>query len=366
MEVKDYFEGINQKFDALGALRTAEAKKMSDEIKAQTDAIAAMQKRLDLGYAGAGAAPVSEGMKSMLDIMACRESKAATHTNTGTIGNPATGGYLAAVEYQSEVIKRMYDSSPILGETRQYSISGNATAIAVEKDAPEVSFIDEIAENGRSTVKLGMATIALKDATVDVALSNALIRDSNIVNAQDYAISSTTSAYARKMGQVILNGDGAAQPQGILTSGALKTKKTGASTDVTTDAIFDIVGALPDEAEPNAKWFMKKSTFFAIVKKYGAASNYVNMGLGANIAPAILGHEVVFCGDMPDLSVNNKVCALYGDMRKAYATASNGGMSFIVDQYSEASRNATVYHFCQPLGGALIQPEAILGLKVGA
>lgn len=325
--------------------------------------ISQLQKQVQLGaaYPQSKTEDVDPEVKDMIINMRNLVPGSIKADAPNSVGTQASMGYLAAPTYQQGVIRQMYDSSPILGETNRISIAGNVTNIAVESEAPTAAFVTEIAERPEVQPVLGMKNLALKEAGVDVALSNALLRDANLVGVESYIQSTVSDSFARLMGNVILNGDGTTQPQGILTSSDLVTEEAA----VGTDALFTLEGALPDDAEPNAKFFMRKSTFLEFVKAFGTSSNYITMPLDAAHRPMIHGHEVVYCADMPDSSTAGNIDVLYGDMRRAYTTGTNGSMLYtLVDPYSKAHYGQTVYHFSANLGGVLVQPKAIVGLKV--
>lgn len=63
------------------------------------------------------------------------------------------------------------------------------------------------------------------------------------------------------------------------------------------DAIFDIIAGVPEEALDNAKWYLSMDTFMAIAKSFGKDSSYCNMPLGNGVPASIMGYPVVICAD---------------------------------------------------------------------
>lgn len=340
--------------------------KIQAEVTDIKGAVADLQRKAAYGVPTSGK-QVCEGVKSMIDYMAGRtnEVKAASAAGTEAVLNPVNGGYLAVEEYAKEVVELMVDGNPLMSEVDFRTIGANILGLPVEKARPTVTFQGELDTTPPSTVKVGMVHIPIKQASTKVPVSRVLIQSSNLVDIESYTAQSVAKSYADKMGEVILTGDGVNQPSGILNAPGLVTIKSGASKGVTTDALFDIVGALPEKADANAKWFMKKSTFFKIANTFGKDSSYVHMGLSQDVPRSLLGYPVVFCSAMPDLATDGKVSALFGDM-KSYKAVQAGGLEYLRDPYTDSDNGIINMRYWTGLGGALVQKEGIIGMKVGA
>lgn len=340
----------------------------ANDLEQVKSAIAEMQ--IKGAYAG-GATPrqVAPEIKSMIDYMSgaisAPQVKAATAAGTEAILNPVNGGYMAVTEYSNRVVEMMTDADPLLGEVDMMTIGANVLGLPVEKGRPEVKFLGELDATETSTVKLGMVNIPIKQASTAVPLSRVLIQSSNLVDIESYTAGAVSKAFADKMGEVIINGDGVNQPAGILNAKGLKSMKTGASKSVSIDALMDVVGALPEKADANAKWFMKKSTFFKIAGVFGKESNYISMGLGGDMGKTLFGYPVVFCKSMPDVTADGNVCALFGDMR-SYKAVQAGGLEYLRDPYTDSAQGVVNMRYWTGLGGALVQTDGIISVKVGA
>lgn len=353
MAAADSNKAQSAQYDAVAEIKSL-GEAYGAKIKGLQDDLARLQRQINLGQPGGAAEDVE--LKAMMDNLA-RMSRHEEVKDANTVATQASMGYLAATTYQQGVVRRMIDLDPVLQECNSISLGGNATYIAVESEPPTAQFVEEIAARPEVQPKIGQVTLQLKEAGVDVALSNALIRDANVVGVETYVQDAVAKAFSRLLGGVVLTGTGTTQPEGILTSSKL-VKETAA---IGAEAIYDLESAIPDEADANAKYFMSKATFYKFVKAFGTASNYVTMPLDAATRPMIHGHEVVFCGSMPSTGT----VALYGDMRAAYTIGTNGAMTYaLYDPYSKANVGQTVYHFAAAMGGAFVQPQALVGLAV--
>lgn len=334
-----------------------------EEVK---NAVAGLQKA-SLYAPGVKGREVSPEVKSMIDYMVGRTSevKAAAPSTTQAVLNPANGGYMAVEEYSNKVVELMADSNPLMSEVDLMSIGANVLGIPVEHERPAVTFQGELDTTPASTVKVGMVHIPVKQAATKVPLTRVLVQASNLVDIEQYTAQAVAKAIADKMGEVIIKGDGVAQPSGIINTPGLTTMKSGASKSVTVDALLDVVGNLPEKADPNAKWFMKKSTFFKVASVFGKESTYVHMGLGQDIPRSLFGYPVVFCDAMPDATADGNIAMLFGDM-KAYKAVQAGGIEYLRDPYTDSDQGVINMRYWTGLGGALVQKKAIIGVKVGA
>ena len=354
-------EAMTQKLDPL-----------QGELKSMKDAIAEMQLRTQKFefLNGAKSKNVSPKMKSFIDYVAGRTNEIESKANTATVANQNNAGYLAIPEFIDQVIPQLYDRSPLLSEITVFRISGNLGSIPVANSRPDVHWVGETETRPVSKVDLGVANIPLNEMVCSTELSNVLIRDSNLVNAEQYIQSESASAMRDGIGTAILTGDGDCKPIGLMNKDAkvnkkIKALKSGAATGITTDVLFDAMGSLKNEAMDNAKWVMSNSTFWAIAKQFGKDSSYVTMPLAEGIRPAILGKPVVIC-DAPGLGTTGNRAIMLGDLRRAYIGVQSEQMTFLRDPYTKSMNGITRMTYNTAFGGQVVRPETLVAIDVGA
>ena len=358
-------KGLGESIARLGTSVDTKLAPLEGEIKSMKDAIAEMQlmvQKMPMGADGKRR-DVSPEMKSMLDYISDRDK--GFEAKAATVGNPTTGGYLAVPDFIAQVIPMLYNESPLLSEITVNQVSGNVAFVPVARGRPQATWVGEIEERTPSDAQLGAVNIPMNEVVCPTEISNVLIRDSNLVNAEQYLLSESTEAIRDAIGQAILKGDGHNKPEGILTNKKVKTIKSGVSRGITTDVLFDVMGALPDKAIPNAKWVMSNKTFWAIVKQFGKDSTYVTMPLAEGIRPAILGKPVVIA-ETPDLGTDGNKAIVFGDLKTAYRGIQSDQMSFIRDPYTKSKNGLTVMTYNMPFGGQVVRPEALVTVTVGA
>lgn len=343
----------------------------AEQIKSIADAVNGISKRMDedmaaiktavgdlqaKGVAGASGPVLDPEVKSMIDYIRGAEHK------TGTVANPTTGGYAAVPSFVSEVVAKYYQNNPLLQEITINRIDGNVAVVPVEKGAPNVSWVGETETRSGDVGKLGVANIPMNEAVACVPLSNVLINDANLFNVEQYMADSASKALSRAIGKTIIDGSGAKQPEGVLTNASVKAVASGNASKITTDALFDMVGALPDEAVPGAKWLMSSSTFWAVAKEFGKDSSYVTMPLAAGIQPAILGHSVIIA-DMPAIAAN-AFPIVFGNFKDGYRGIEHEGLTYLRDPYTGIANGITKTWFSARFGGQVVNPESFAKMKV--
>lgn len=284
---------------------------------------------------------------------------------TSTVANQADAGVLATGVIYNRILTKMYDTSAILSECNVIPVEGNLAEVPVEIDVPTTSWAGEIETRKESKVSLGMVNIPVNTLTLTKPVSNVLLQDSNVVSFEQYIMDSAGNAIAAGIGDALVKGNGERQPIGAFASKRLKTIKSGAATDITTDAILEAMQSVPVDALPNGKWYMSNKTFWQIVKNFGKDSNYVNLPLNDTVRPSILGHEVKFV-NADDYSKSGNICAIFGDMRHAYTVVQRTGLEFNKNPYRKMDQGITEFYFTSRIGGDLVMPESVIGIKVGA
>lgn len=365
-------KSLGMNLSKIGEAMTQKLDPLPGELKSMKDAIAEMQLRTQkFEYLhGAKSKTVSPEMKSFIDYLAGRSTEFESKAATATVANQNNAGYLAVPEFIDQVIPQLYERSPLLSEITVFRISGNIGSVPVANSRPEVHWVGEIEERPVSKVDVGVANIPLNEMVCSTELSNVLIRDSNLVNAEQYIQSESASAMRDGIGTAILTGNGDNKPIGLLDKTSkvnkkIKTLKSGASKGITTDVLFDAMGAMKSDAMDNAKWVMSNATFWAIAKQFGKDSSFVTMPLAEGIRPAILGKPVIIA-EAPGLETDGNRAIMLGDFRKAYIGVQSEQMTFLRDPYTKSMNGITRVTYNSAFGGQVVRPEALIAIDVGA
>ncbi len=362
MEMKD----LVGKIEGMNAGLEEYKKSIDTEIKKLGGAVGALEAKQGASCVGGTTSAVTPEMKSMISYLQTGVMDTKAAVSPSTTGSNPSGGYLAIPDFQARVVEKVRETCPLTDIVETIRINGNTAYLPVEVNPPASSWRAEASSTAQtaSGVELNVANIALQSLRTKVLVSEELLADSNLVSIEDYLVNSCSKAMSKAMGRAILYGRGASaynEPDGITTDSAFVTIESKAAGTISSEDIFDVIGAVPSEALSNAKWVMSNATFMKIAKALGT-SDVVQLPISETIKPAIFGYEVVFA-DMDGVA-DEKVPAIFGDFHAAYKAVSAGGLTYRRDDFSAADYGQVAVRFWSRLGGKLVDENAVVGLKI--
>lgn len=136
------------------------------------------------------------------------------------------------------------------------------------------------------------------------------------------------------------------------------------------------VGALPEYASGDAKWYAHRYFFYTVMVAVALASgnaNAVEVLTGANSKNRkFLGYDVEFTQVMPRAEANSQICTYFGDLAQATMMGTRGGIEFASseDRYFEKgiiavrARNRVAIN-CHGKGGSTDDADSTAGPIIG-
>ena len=106
------------------------------------------------------------------------------------------------------------------------------------------------------------------------------------------------------------------------------------------------------------------STFLAFVKQFGKDSTYYNMPLADGFPARLMGYPVTFI-NAPKVAAG-EIVATFGDHRNAYKIVQRVGLQYQRDIFTGADDNLVYTRYRTRVGGMMVMPESVVGIKVGA
>jgi len=278
------------------------------------------------------------------------EQRAAYSTAAGSAG-PAIPQVTA-----NEIIKKMYEVSPILQKCRIFHVPG-MLKIAYEGTNTEAALHTELASITADSDTLVSVSLTGYEITKLIRASRATLA-MTIPAFEQFIVEIIGENIARKIEKYIFTGTGSSQPGGVSTAGKGTNGAYASGTDLvsvaaaSTFADTDVetaYGLLGDGYERNAVWTMSKATFFAYY--------YPLMNLSKNHLVTfsngkyyILGCEVYFTGSL------TKGLAYLGDFSYIICNFAQD-ITVVKSEHSGLSANAVDY-----LGSCVFDSKPIPGL----
>lgn len=233
------------------------------------------------------------------------------HERAGELTKTDNGSVIPTTIAQ-QIIKKVYDVSPILDKSQKYNVKGKLqipyydTADGGITVAYAEEFKPLISSNGK-----------FKSIQLDGFLAGALSKISNslINNSQfdivSFVVDQMGEDIARFIEKELLIGtDGKVEGLSKLTNAVT----TAASTAITSDEVIELKDSIKDAFQNNAIWVMSRATRTALRLLKGTDGHYLlNDDISSPFGTVLLGKPVYVSDNMPDIAGDNTVI-YYGDM----------------------------------------------------
>lgn len=250
-----------------------------------------------------------------------------------------SAGAAIPTETQNEVVRRLQQIAPIIGEITLFNIPGNITIAVESADTTDGVYHAEGAEATEAADKLIEVNLTGFEAIKLLSIS-AKVKHMSINAFESWLIDNLTDGIAYLIENWIINGTGTNQATGIekaatWTAGTNKVKCAAATP--TYAEVCSLIGLLPGVYDRNAKFIMSKKTLWQkfmpirddgkapIVKGEGAGKFYI-MGY-----PVLLTDKVATLGD-----------AYFGDPKTYYGNFAEN-ITVNKSEHSSFRKNLTDY-----------------------
>lgn len=286
------------------------------------------------------------------------------------------GGYLAPVEWDRTISSQQKVISPMRRESTVISISGAGFKKVYSDGIVGSGWVGETASRPQTTTPgLTVLEFGLGEIYANPAASQGLIDDAE-VDVVAWLAGEVSVEFDKQEGIAFLSGDGTNKPHGVLTYvtgganaarhpyGEIPLINSGHATQVTSDALFDLQAAIPEEHQANAKFFMNRASQASYRKLKTTDGAYLwQPSLALGVPPTLAGDPVVDMPGMPNVAAGN-VAALYGDMKEAYLVIDRIGVRILRDPYT--AKPFVLFYTTKRVGGGVKNPTALRGLKISA
>lgn len=304
------------------------------------------------------------------------ESKKLEEVRAAATKTDGEGGYLAPIEWDRTVGKRLKQVSMIRQYATVQQISGAGFSKVFSDRNVGSGWVGETAARPATTTP-GLTSLGfpLGELYANPAASQGLIDDAE-VDIEQWLADEVSVEFDRQEGIAFLSGDGTNKPHGLLTYvtgaanaarhpfGAIQVVNSGAAAAFTGDGVISLVGALPSEYAANAAFYMNRGSTTAIRKLKDGQGNYLWQPSYAAGQPATLNGEPV--REMPAMPAvgAGTIPLLYGDMAETYLVIDRIGVRVLRDPYT----NKPFVHFytTKRVGGGVKNPDAMKAQLISA
>ncbi len=214
----------------------------------------------------------------------------------------------------------------------------------------------------------GQVRIPIFTAMMSLPLTNDLIDDASYP-LMSWCTSKFEETIRLLQSNMIINGGGATEPQGILVNSQFIANDvhTGTSGALTWDGILNTAFALPEQYDENAVWVMNKASGALNLSKLqdGEGRPYWSMGtgdsglVGMRIKRDLIGYPVIFDSFMPNVSAG-LYPIIFGDLRGYYlVNRAAFSVQYLRELYAETGQIVLLGKI--RFGGQLVEDYRVVG-----
>jgi HK97 family phage major capsid protein len=306
------------------------------------------------------------------------------------VGSDPDGGYWVPTQRMAEIIKRLYETSPMRQVSDVLSITGDSVTWPVDvNDATTGGFVGETeARTETASQQVGEQTLYMREQYAMPKVTQKLL-DMSTLDVEGWLSGKIADKLTRVENTRFVTGTGVKDPRGwldyaaaALTTddgtrawGKLQYVATGAaggfpnvsgSVANDPDALITIASKLKPPYRAGSVWAMNRGTEAAIRKLKDSQGRYfIDMGdpRGTFTGFSIGGFPIVTMEDMPAIASNSYSVA-FGNFRVGYQILDGRGIRILRDNLTQ--KGFVLFYTTKWTGGDVINFDAIKLLKFAA
>lgn len=287
------------------------------------------------------------------------------------------GGFLVSPEMSSEVVKQIYESSPMRELSSVATISSDAFEILEDLDQVASGWVAEKqARPNTESAKLKMVKIPVHELYAAPLVTQKLLDDAGF-NVESWLSGKFAEKFGRDEATAFVNGNGEGKPRGILgyASGnsfnEVERVTTAAQHVLAADDMIELMYALKTGYDTNATFAMNRNTEKVLRKLKATTGEYIwQPGLNGAASNMILGKRIahfndLFAFDSVTAAANaNTEQVIYGDFKQGYQIVDRFGIRVLRDPYTH--KPFVEFYATKRVGGGVKNFEALKVLKIKA
>lgn len=383
-EIEKKLQEISEAHQAFKTAHDQALKTQSAEAKAKVDEMNEKLSQLDAELKGikAAAARTTQGGNGQ-EITDAEQKTAEYKKNFGqflrkgvefkanTSNSDEDGGYLVTPEMATEIVTKIFESSPMRQLASVQVISSDALEMLEDLELIASGWVGETsARPATDTAKLKMIKIATHEIYAQPLATQKLLDDA-AVNVESWIAGKVAQKFALDEATAFISGNGSGKPKGILAyengTGFNQVEQLETSTSLTIkgDDLIDLTYGLKGEYKKSASFLAQRATIKEFRKLKDLQGRYLwEPGLNGSAQATLLGAPLYEAADMAAAGVAGNLAVAFGDFKAGYQIVDRIGIRVIRDVYT--NKPFTMFYTTKRVGGGVKNFEAIKLLKVKA
>ncbi|WP_288379826.1 phage major capsid protein [uncultured Massilia sp.] len=359
--------GIN---DPLQASKIAKINEEISTLQAAVDQFNTQAAAFQMNGAG-GARILADKEYSDAFSAHMRRGDVAASLNKGTA---AEGGFTVPIEWDRTITDKLVIVSPMRDLVTVQSVSGAGYKKLINMRGTGSGWVGETsARPETNTPQFAEQGYGWGELYANPSATQQMLDDSEL-DLEAWLAGEVQTEFSLRENAAFVSGDGVNKPRGLLTYaaggtglhplGGIQVVNSGAAAAITSDAIFNLVYALPAAFTGNARWAFNRNTHLGIRKLKDGQGNYMwQPSLAAGQPAQLAGYNISEIPDMPDVAANALSLA-FGDFKRAYKVLDRIGVRVLRDPFT--NKPYISFYTTKRVGGGLENPECMKFMRIAA
>lgn len=293
---------------------------------------------------------------------------------TLSVGSDPDGGYVAPEEMSSQVIKTIYETSPLRQIANVMNTARKEVEFLVDKDEAGAQWVaEEGTVTDATTPQLGKLKIPVHKLATEPMATTEILADAEI-DLESWLAAKVAEKFARSENSAFVNGNGVGKPRGFTTyaSGTaweqIEQVETAASTVLDELDLLELMASLKDGYLPGASWAMSRHTNKVIRKLQDNDGNFLFTGQDL-MDNTLFGYPIIRLEDMAKPTSGSTYTAgdlpvAFGNFNIGYTIVDRAQVTILRDPFT--SKGYVKFYTTRRTGGAITNFEAIKLLSIKA
>lgn len=286
-----------------------------------------------------------------------------------SVASDPDGGYLVTPQLSANIIKTVFETSPIRQLASVENISSDSLEILEDKDQAAAGWTSESAPvTDTNTPQINKRSIAVHELYAQPKATQKLIDDASI-DIEAWLAGKIADIFARMENNAFINGDGDGKPKGILSYnagtnwGEIEQIASGVAGNVVADKLIDMFYKLKEPYATRASFMMSRTTVDVVRKLKDSSGQYLWCpGLALAAEDSLLGAPVYQSAYMP-LPEANSLAIILADFKSAYQIVDRSGITVLRDPFTD--KPFVKFYTTKRVGGDVVNFEAVKVMKLG-
>ena len=286
-----------------------------------------------------------------------------------SVDSEADGGFLVSPETSSEIVTKVFESSPIRQLASVQTISTSSLKINEDLDEAASGWVGERESRpATNTPQLKQIEISVHELYANPQVTQQFLDDAAI-NVEAWLGDKVAQKFARDEATAFISGNGVGKPKGILSYtagdgfGLIDTGTCATASVVLGDDLINLQTKLKEPYQNNATWLFNR-TMVGILRKLknSVSGDYLwAPGLQVGAPNVLLGRPVQFASDMPSSIGTGSQIGIYGDFKAGYQIVDRIGIRVLRDPYT--NKPYVGFYTTKRVGGGVKNFEALKVIK---